>query len=104
MQTMHPDASQNFYSLDDIYYFGGQNAHDQEVLYSHRASSASEIDLRPGDLVGIAGNHWDGYSKGLNRRTGKSGLYPSYKVKDHMDIGNFPSYSHVDTNSDDNRW
>jgi glycoprotein 6-alpha-L-fucosyltransferase len=50
----------------------------------HIASSNMEIDLEPGDLIGIAGNHWDGYSKGLNRRTGKTGLYPSYKTTDHV--------------------
>ena len=95
MQTYHPDASAWFHSLDDIYYYGGQNAHNQVVLYEHHARGPDEIELQPGDHVGIAGNHWDGYSKGMNRRTGKTGLYPSYKVVEKIDIAKFPTYPKV---------
>lgn len=49
--------------------------------------------LIPGDIVGIAGNHWDGYSKGVNRRTRQNGLYPSYKMEEVVDIAEFPSYT-----------
>ena len=35
MQTLHPDPSQWFHSLDDIYYFGGQGGHEETVLYQH---------------------------------------------------------------------
>ena len=62
MQTMHGDASSKFKSLDDIFYFGGQNAHNEVVVEKHVGQSSQEIDLEPGDLIGIAGNHWDGYS------------------------------------------
>lgn len=99
MQTIHPDASSYFHSLDDIFYFGGQNDHSQIALYDHHARSSDEIDLRKGDIVGIAGNHWDGYSKGVNRRTQKMGLYPSYKVVEKVDIVEFPTYQAVDKNS-----
>lgn len=92
MQSLHPDASAYFKSLDDIYYFGGQNAHNQIAMYDHQARNIHEIDLKVGDLIGIAGNHWDGYSKGRNKRTAKTGLYPSYKVAEFIDIVKFPSY------------
>ncbi|XP_052106129.1 alpha-(1,6)-fucosyltransferase-like [Mytilus californianus] len=95
MQTMYGDASPKFKSLDDIFYFGGQNAHNEEVVERHVAQSNMEIDLEPGDLIGIAGNHWDGFSKGLNRRTGKTGLYPSYKTKDHVTTSKMPLYHQV---------
>ena len=95
MQTMYGDASSRFKSLDDIFYFGGQNAHNELVVERHIASSNMEIDLEPGDLIGIAGNHWDGYSKGLNRRTGKTGLYPSYKTTDHVTTSKMPLYPHI---------
>ncbi|KAJ8302715.1 hypothetical protein KUTeg_019111 [Tegillarca granosa] len=95
MQTMHGDVSQNFKSLDDIYYFGGQNAHDVEAIAKHVPQGPNEIELMPGDTIGIAGNHWDGFSKGLNRRTGKSGLYPSYKVKNKLVVVDMPTYSEV---------
>ena len=45
-----------------------------------------------GDLVGIAGNHWDGFSKGRNRRLDRTGLFPSYKVQDAVDWVSFPRY------------
>ncbi|GFO27528.1 alpha-(1,6)-fucosyltransferase [Plakobranchus ocellatus] len=46
----------------------------------------------PGDNVGIAGNHWDGFSKGTNHRTGMSGLFPSYKTEDVVVKVAMPTY------------
>ncbi|GCC25876.1 hypothetical protein chiPu_0004288 [Chiloscyllium punctatum] len=96
MQTLHPDASANFRSLDDIYYFGGQNAHNQIAIYPHKPQTTEEIVLEPGDLIGVAGNHWDGYSKGINRRNGRTGLYPSYKVKENIETIKYPTYPEAD--------
>ncbi|XP_031449247.1 alpha-(1,6)-fucosyltransferase isoform X3 [Phasianus colchicus] len=92
MQTLHPDASAYFHSLDDIYYFGGQNAHNQIAVYAHHPRTADEIPMEPGDIIGVAGNHWDGYSKGINRKLGKTGLYPSYKVKEKIETVKYPTY------------
>nr|XP_020655368.1 alpha-(1,6)-fucosyltransferase isoform X1 [Pogona vitticeps] len=96
MQTLHPDASAFFHSLDDIYYFGGQNAHNQIAIYPHHPRTADEIPMEPGDIIGVAGNHWDGYSKGINRKLGKTGLYPSYKVKEKIETVKYPTYSEAD--------
>ncbi|XP_076833935.1 alpha-(1,6)-fucosyltransferase [Brachyhypopomus gauderio] len=96
MQTLHPDASSYFHSLDDIYYFGGQNAHNQLAIYPHQPRNNEEIPLEPGDTIGVAGNHWDGYSKGINRKSGRTGLYPSYKVKEKMEIVKYPTYPEAD--------
>uniref|UniRef100_A0A671Q8T0 Alpha-(1,6)-fucosyltransferase n=1 Tax=Sinocyclocheilus anshuiensis TaxID=1608454 RepID=A0A671Q8T0_9TELE len=96
MQTLHPDASSFFYSLDDIYYFGGQNAHNQIAIYPHQPRKSDDIPLEPGDVIGIAGNHWDGYSKGINRKTGRTGLYPSYKVKEKIETVKYPTYPEAD--------
>ncbi|CAG9534379.1 unnamed protein product [Cercopithifilaria johnstoni] len=90
MQVRFGDAGDRFHSLDDIYYFGGQQAHEQIVVESYNAESDNEIDLKIGDIIGIAGNHWDGFSKGINRRTGKKGLYPSYKAREKYIILDFP--------------
>lgn len=38
------------------------------------------MTLKVGDQISVAGNHWDGYSKGRNLRTNQVGLYPSFKV------------------------
>ncbi|XP_023582068.1 alpha-(1,6)-fucosyltransferase isoform X5 [Trichechus manatus latirostris] len=92
MQTLHPDASANFHSLDDIYYFGGQNAHNQIAIYPHQPRTADEIPMEPGDIIGVAGNHWNGYSKGVNRKLGRTGLYPSYKVREKIETVKYPTY------------
>ena len=96
MQSLHPDASTYFHSLDDIYYFGGQNGHSQVAIYPHKAQHDREIDLKVGDKIGVAGNHWDGYSMGTNFRTGRKGLYPSYKVVEQVDLAEFPLYEDAD--------
>uniref|UniRef100_A0A0R3S004 GT23 domain-containing protein n=1 Tax=Elaeophora elaphi TaxID=1147741 RepID=A0A0R3S004_9BILA len=90
MQVRFGDAGDRFHSLDDIYYFGGQQAHEQIAVESYSAENDNEIDLKTGDVIGIAGNHWDGFSKGTNRRTGKNGLYPSYKAREKYIILDFP--------------
>jgi glycoprotein 6-alpha-L-fucosyltransferase len=82
LQLRYADGSWRFKSLDDIYYFGGQSAHHVIAVMDHSPQTPNEIEIKIGDKIGIAGNHWDGYSKGTNRRTGQNGLFPSYKVKD----------------------
>ncbi|XP_053301872.1 alpha-(1,6)-fucosyltransferase [Pleuronectes platessa] len=96
MQMLHPDASSFFYSLDDIYYFGGQNAHNQIAVFPHQPRNSEDIPLEPGDVIGVAGNHWDGYSKGINRKLGRTGLYPSYKVKEKIETVKYPTYPEAD--------
>lgn len=95
MQAMYPDASNRFKSLDDIYYYGGQNAHNREAVLPHRPKTHDEIFMNVGDLVGIAGNHWDGYSKGKNERTNQAGLFPSFKVIDKVETADFPKYANI---------
>uniref|UniRef100_H2ZNX0 Alpha-(1,6)-fucosyltransferase n=1 Tax=Ciona savignyi TaxID=51511 RepID=H2ZNX0_CIOSA len=93
MQTLHPDASRKFHSLDDVYYYGGQTAHEQVAVLDHEPRPGTqEIQLKVGDVVGIAGNHWDGYSKGTNRRTHQTGLYPSYKTIEKFPLVKYPTY------------
>lgn len=83
MQVRYPDASWRYSSLDDVYYFGGQNAHNVRAIYEHAPNKeAGEIELKVGDTIGLAGNHWNGYSKGRNKRTNQEGLFPTYKVID----------------------
>lgn len=95
MQTLFPDASDRFKSLDDIYYYGGQNAHNREVVIAHKARNHDEIHMKVGDLVGVAGNHWDGFSKGKNTRTNQIGLFPSFKVVDKVETVQLPTYPNV---------
>lgn len=69
MQANRADASRAAVSLDDIYYFGGQNAHDRRAVLPHAPRDRAQLELRAGDLVGVAGNHWNGFGRGTNRRT-----------------------------------
>ncbi|VDP60606.1 unnamed protein product [Heligmosomoides polygyrus] len=75
MQILQGDAGESFHSLDDIYYF----AHEVVAVERYIPEKSGEIELRVGDIIGIAGNHWNGFSKGKNRRTGDEGVFPSYK-------------------------
>ena len=96
MQSLHPDASNNYRSLDDIFYFGGQNAHDVIAIFPHTPQNSMEIELQIGDQIGIAGNHWDGFSKGQNRRTGKTGLFPTYKTVNKIETAPYATYPEAD--------
>ena len=93
MQTYHVDASRNFYSLDDVYYFGGQQGHDVRAVQSHRGPSG--LKFEKGDLLGIAGNQKDGQSVGEHRKTSSRGNFLSYKVEEEVILADFPSYPNV---------
>lgn len=69
LQTKHTDASGRFASLDDIYYYGGGIGLEQEAIMSHKPRNKDEIELQIGDKIRIAGNHWNGMSKGTNLRS-----------------------------------
>lgn len=68
-------------------------AHDQIAVEEHISANSAELSFEVGDSIGIAGNHWDGYSKGTNRRTGRMGLYPSYKAREKWRIVDFPIFA-----------
>ena len=48
-----------------------------------------------GDVLGVAGNHWDGFNKGRNHRTNRVGLYPEFKTKEKLRVVQFPTYEKV---------
>ena len=89
------DGSWRFKSLDDIWYYGGQDEHQQEVVMAHHSKNREEIDLNIGDVIGVAGNHWNGFNKGRNHANNRIGLYPEYKTKEKIKIVPFPTYPHV---------
>nr|CAH7753493.1 unnamed protein product [Callosobruchus chinensis] len=95
MQNYYPDASAKFRSLDDIYYYGGQNAHNVVAVWPHEPKKNGEMHFAVGDLIGVAGNHWNGFSKGRNVRTNQIGFYPTFKVKDKIQTAKFPTYSEM---------
>jgi len=74
------DASAQFTSLDDEYYFSDQIRRLNVAILPHKANRPQEMDLQVGDEIEVAGNQWDGYSKGTHLRTNKTLLYPTFKV------------------------
>ncbi|CAH8529299.1 unnamed protein product [Schistosoma rodhaini] len=82
MQSNHlelGDASQQFRSLDDIYYFGGQQSSPYETIISDK-----ENDLSPGDLVHFHGNHWNGYAKVEKLNTNRKVMAPAFKFSSRL--------------------
>ncbi len=100
MQYLHVDASRKYYSLDDVYYFTGQQAHNVQAIQDHNSSKQTthngELSFKAGDLIGIAGNEKNGYSVGTPVSTHEElGLFPSYKVEEHVRVADFPTYNDV---------
>ena len=95
MQTYHVDASMNYYSLDDVYYFNGQQPHYVRAIESHKKRNQKEISFNAGDLIAIAGNEKDGTSVGTVLHTSNMGVFPSYKVDDDTLVADFPTYPAV---------
>ncbi|XP_046749418.1 alpha-(1,6)-fucosyltransferase isoform X1 [Diprion similis] len=95
MQSSYPDAYNRFASLDDVYYYGGQNPHPHIARLDHTPRKSSELELKINDPVEVFGNHWNGYSKGRNVRTNTVGLYPSFKVRNPIEAVDFPKYPEV---------
>ncbi len=107
MQDLHVDASRKIYSLDTVYYFTGQQAHNVQAIQDHNSSKQTthngELSFKAGDLIGIAtqisfkagGNEKNGYSVGTPVSTHEEGLFPSYKVEEHVRVADFPTYNDV---------
>ena len=47
-------------------------------------------------MIGVAGNHWNGFNKGRNHANNRIGLYPEYKTKEKIKIVTFPTYPQVE--------
>ena len=54
MNHKHTDASESFQSLDDIYYFSGQQQYRVRAIWPHKAAGIDEVDLARDDIVHIA--------------------------------------------------
>lgn len=100
MQQRVVDGAWRVQSLDDVYYFENQYAHNQRSLISHRALWPNEFSFERGDVIHTEGNHWDGFSKGSDLTNGQSGLYPSYKTEEIIKIGKMYTYPDVHIETD----
>ncbi|KAF7233545.1 hypothetical protein EG68_11345 [Paragonimus skrjabini miyazakii] len=78
MQTRHAelgDASGLAWSLDSIYYFGGQQSNPYKTIIADEATGA-----KPGDLFHMDGNSWNGYAELHSIQNNKKVILPAYKV------------------------
>ncbi|KAH8862324.1 Alpha-(1,6)-fucosyltransferase [Schistosoma japonicum] len=73
------DASQQFRTLDDVYYYGGQQASPYEVVISD-----NKTGLSIGDLVHFLGNHWNGYAKVEKVNTNHKVMAPAFKFSSRI--------------------
>jgi glycoprotein 6-alpha-L-fucosyltransferase len=100
MQQRVIDGAWRVQPLDDVYYFGGQNSHNQRTFISHKAIWPNEFSFERGDIIGTDGNHWDGFSKGSDKTNRQSGLYPSYKIEEIINIAKMYTYPEVEIKDD----
>lgn len=78
------DAYLRLKSLDANYYFVGTRT--KIATKEHLAiidEKSNEIDLKIGDVIYQFESLWNGYIKGKNMRTNKTGLFPSYKTMNY---------------------
>lgn len=90
------DFTHNLVSLDNIYYFWGQQRREQVAIHDHQPDLENgEIELKIDDVLEVklpylfVRNRLDGFIEGTNRRTGKVGFYPLFKVKEKWLIADF---------------
>ncbi|CAF3305974.1 unnamed protein product [Rotaria socialis] len=101
MQQRVIDGAWRVQPLDDVYYFGGQNPHNQRAVISHKAIWPNEFSFERDHIIGTEGNHWDGFSKGSDKTNGQSGLYPSYKTEEIVNIGQMYTYPEIQIEEND---
>ncbi len=76
------DASSQVQSLEDVYYYGGQQRWSHAVIVDDEATS-----LKAGDLVSYHGNHWNGLAKVSSLDKGVPGsahLVPAFKFETRL--------------------
>nr|CDS34799.1 alpha (1,6) fucosyltransferase [Hymenolepis microstoma] len=81
------DASMRCQSLDDSYYYGGQQQWYQTAIVDDKASN-----IKAGDRVGVLGNHWNGYAKVILPKSLKEAILPAYKFESSFKRIDFPGF------------
>ncbi|CAF1202176.1 unnamed protein product [Rotaria sordida] len=101
MQQRVVDDAWCVQSLDDIYYFGGQSLHNQRAVISHKSISRNKFSFERGDIISLEGDHWNGFSKGSDNTNYLTGLYPSYKTEEIVNIAKMYTYPGIQIKDDD---
>ncbi|CAF5059817.1 unnamed protein product, partial [Rotaria magnacalcarata] len=61
----------------------------------------NEFSFERDHIIGTEGNHWNGFSKGSDKTNGQSGLYPSYKAEEIVNIGEMYTYPEIQIEEND---
>lgn len=80
------DASMRAQSLDDSYYYGGQQQWHQTAIIDD-----TESGIQAGDPVSVLGNHWNGYAKIIAPKN-KEMFRPAYKFEAGFIRVEFPGF------------
>ncbi|OTF81833.1 hypothetical protein BLA29_008105 [Euroglyphus maynei] len=101
-RTNGRDMSTHFYSLDDVYYFGGQISHRLEsIMANHHHHNQQQHEFDVGDSLGIEKNLHNGHYLGdlhrftkINRQSDnhQSLPYPTFKVIEKVDSTSFKAF------------
>ncbi|KAM7539776.1 hypothetical protein Aperf_G00000028967 [Anoplocephala perfoliata] len=81
------DASMRAQSLDDSYYYGGQQQWHQTAIVDD-----IETGIKAGDPVSVLGNHWNGYAKVILPQNKKEVFRPAYKFEGSFMRVDFPGF------------
>ncbi|KAK7477604.1 hypothetical protein BaRGS_00031152 [Batillaria attramentaria] len=96
MQANEGDASSYAVSLDKRFYFNGQRDERMWTVEKHKAENRHQLSFESGDLLQIIGNDLSGMvSRALNLRTGKEGMFPTYKAVKEIVAVKMPTYPEV---------
>lgn len=94
MQTYNGDASTNVRSLDKRFYFNGQQDEYMQAVERHQKESKHQVSFETGDTLRVQGNALSGImTRGVNLRTGESGMFPTYKAVKKIITARTPIYA-----------
>ncbi|XP_035707947.1 alpha-(1,6)-fucosyltransferase-like [Folsomia candida] len=92
MQAKRSDASGRIISLDSEYYFGGGSHLVRRAAYANDpVGSVIELEFEVGDEILEFKRLDEHIAFGVNKRTGKNGTFPSYKIKSLSRREEFPT-------------
>uniref|UniRef100_A0A2S2Q8G3 Alpha-(1,6)-fucosyltransferase n=1 Tax=Sipha flava TaxID=143950 RepID=A0A2S2Q8G3_9HEMI len=95
MNSLHPDASLRYTSVDETYNYGHMIRRINSVVIRHDAYGLEEIGIEVGDDVFDYDNLWNGFSRGINLRTNITGIYPTFKVTRKVETSNFSNHPYM---------
>ncbi|KII73082.1 hypothetical protein RF11_12476 [Thelohanellus kitauei] len=98
MNGRRVDATQNYHSLDEIYYFGGQRQRDFNLIINHDNTERS-FDTKY--KFNLRHNDWNGYSAIQDLNTLHTYHVPSFKVKENPIPVDFLAFDNYNAHPDE---